>query len=174
MRVAGLSSHVSDAGHAAFVDLDKAPGCRDPGEAPKDFREAVKSALIAFDAPFAWVFKTGGGYHLVVPFAFELKEALSFHRRFNDWGADDMHRRVAISSGRFILRVTPKFDEGPKFVATIRGNTSGRSLLMPIAKFYWQRFPIKQDLDLMTACSSLDGNGEVTVEAYDVEAVHAA
>lgn len=164
MRVAGLSNHVEGAGWAFFVDMDVAQ--QDLSVKPQEFRECVQAALKDFRLPFAWLFETGRGYHLVAPFAASsMKAVRAFHRRFDAWGADDAHRVASLHYGRLILRCTAKDGEpdGIKYLATYRVKVDNpRPALSPIMEFYAERY------HLFEAVSSfVVGDGMVTVEAYD-------
>ena len=120
VRVCGISNHVSGAGWGFFVDMDT-EGFKDPADDPARFRLFVRQQLEAFRLPFAWLFKTGAGYHLVAPFqADNMKAVRAFHMRFDEYGADDMHRLASLHYGRLILRVTPKPNEpnGVEYLTT--------------------------------------------------------
>ena len=161
MRTVGISNHAAQR-FASFVDLDVETGI-------ENVDRAVREILRLHHIPWAWVLRTKRGYHVVAPFCFTFKETLAIHRALDPVGADDTHRRVAITNGRFILRVTEKPDSpAPVYVRTVPGARSWESdrrrLLVPIALFYSEQMACP-----MPPClNARHGRGQnVRLEAYD-------
>lgn len=167
MMVAGLHSlhdlKKADGRHVFLVDVDGVSW-------GLEFRSRLVCAMKSYRVNFVWVFKTGGGLHIVSPCLADFKTVFAFHRQV---GGDALHRKASVDRNGFVLRLESKSPEPnnfPLFVELVTlGETYDRRL---VSAPVWDLFKVLKPTAFENTTLNLGifdfGLSRVRIEAYEV------